>query len=113
MFQVAVRAHLCSVKYLSSQVPYAFTLMSPLIEPLLICQRTQSDVYILRIASFSIYFSKLVNFQAVRFLCFREGFLKCFRNMTNSRFMHIISGKSKYNNYKGDSAYNISSEMFQ
>lgn len=74
MFQVAVRAHLCLFKYLSRQVPYAFTLTSPLVEPLLIYQRTRSDAYMPRIA-FSLSVSKLVNFQAEWFSSFRGHLL--------------------------------------
>lgn len=75
MFQVAVRAHLCLFRYLSRQVPYAFTLTSLLVEPLLIRQRTRSDVYMLSIASFSPLSPKLVNFEAVWFPSFRGGLL--------------------------------------
>lgn len=89
MLQVAVRAHLCSFKHLPRQVPYAFTLMSPLVEPVLISQRTRSDVYMLRIAcvSLSLQVSEFPS-SVISFL--QRRFIKCFMDMTNTRLMHII-----------------------
>lgn len=111
MFQVAVRAHLCLFKYLSRQVPYAFTLTSPLVEPSLICQRTRSDVYMLRIAIFSLFLFPSASLKVSEFPSkvasfFQRKFVKCFMSMTNSRLMHIITGRNECNNYEGNSAYN-------
>lgn len=75
MFQVAVTAHLCLFKYLSRQVPYAFTLASPLVEPLLICWRTRSDVCMLRKTFFlSLWVSEFPS-SVVSFL--QRRFIKC------------------------------------
>lgn len=110
-FQIAVRAHLCLFRYLSRQVPYAFTLTSPLVEPLLICQRTRSDVYMLRIATFSLFLFPTTSLKVSEFLSsvvsfLQRRFVKCFMSVTNSRLMHIITGRSECNNYEGNSAYN-------
>lgn len=65
----------------------------------------------LRIAIFSLFLFPSASLKVSEFPSkvasfFQRKFVKCFMSMTNSRLMHIITGRNECNNYEGNSAYN-------